>query len=262
MPVQSSVSVRWRVERFACDASDLVRVRADEDVTLALLANAGECGFSVFWPTASRLLLDGFEQAWEKATGTVSDRLRAAFEAACADFRREASGLEHLHPEDTIVPGEFAYGTLFALAMTDHRAEAAWVGPARAVLVRDGLAVGHTLPHTSEGEALARGERPPWLDGQFLRRLCRAIRTDTHSDASTTRFELKPGDTLLLIEGGHKNKASITPDAFARLVSAASDLEAAASRVATVEYDYGTPALTAVAALHLPAGAATVDATS
>lgn len=73
--LETAVCVRWRFEQVAYAASDLVRVRHRDGVTLALLANAGDSGFSTFWPAGSCLLLDEFETARDSSAGAFDDQL-------------------------------------------------------------------------------------------------------------------------------------------------------------------------------------------
>jgi hypothetical protein len=74
-------------------AFDFVRVEHDGDVLIAALANGYECGFSVFWPPASRLVLDCFFEAWRTSSGPLQHRLYAAFAQACSSFVAAAPGL-------------------------------------------------------------------------------------------------------------------------------------------------------------------------
>ncbi|MGH1348476.1 MAG: hypothetical protein ACRBN8_43420 [Nannocystales bacterium] len=118
--VDAAVCLRWRFEQLAHATSDLVRVSHRDDVTLALLANAGESGFSTCWPRGSRLLLDEFERAWDAGTGAPDMRLADAFAAASTSFCENAAAL---HPPEPDIPGGLSYGTLLAVAVAGSRVE-------------------------------------------------------------------------------------------------------------------------------------------
>lgn len=90
-----------------------MRVRHEEEIHLALLANGYECGFSTCWPPASRLILDLFEEARQTSAGTVEQRLIAAFRVACAQFTRQSAGL--ITPD--AVPDDLPSASLLAVAV-------------------------------------------------------------------------------------------------------------------------------------------------
>lgn len=85
----------------------------DEEVHLGLLANGYECGFSACWPPASRLILDEFEDAWAAASGSVEERLGAAFGQACDRFNAKAPALIS---QDADFPDDHPGAVLLAVA--------------------------------------------------------------------------------------------------------------------------------------------------
>jgi hypothetical protein len=121
------------------------RVRNDDGVPLAALANGFRSAFDVCAPSASRLLLDLFFAEWAASSGPVQDRLGIAFEAARERFLAEAQGL--VEP-DIDFPDTRPAGVLLAVAIDGATAHAAWIGGDEAILARGGLVAGASMPHT------------------------------------------------------------------------------------------------------------------
>lgn len=247
--LDASVCLRWRHEEIAQATSHLVRVRHRDEVTLALLANAGESGFSTFWLSGSRLLLDEFERAWDAGTGPLDVRLADAFAAASTSFCENAATLL---PPDPDIPGGFAYGTLLAVAIAGSRVEIAWVGGARAVLVRGDAAEASTRPHTLLEQLREAGLGPPRNASWPFGILARTIGPGNTNDAGPNhaRFELLPGDTLALLSSPGMRKPPVGLNIVAKMVGLESDLDAAASNVTSAEYTNSDPSFAACAVLR------------
>lgn len=71
---------------------------------------------------------------------------------------------------------------------------------------------------------------------------------DTGPDRA--RFELLPGDTLVLLENAGTRGPSVSLESVAAMVGAESDVDAVASMLAAAAYENGQPPFAASAALR------------
>lgn len=194
---------------------ELARARHGTDVTLGLLAAAGDCGFSTgAWTEGARLLLDAFERDWVSSAGAVDVRLEEAFRGATATFGEEAPLLTGDDPTDP------PYATLLAAAAHETWVDVAWVGGARALVVRQGGRWEQTQPHTHRELAVAGSP----LEGL----LSRAIVAGQEPAIEHARFDLRAGDTILLV-----SHTSQGPESITALVGPSSGAQAAADAVAS-----------------------------
>jgi hypothetical protein len=143
--VRTGTAFRWRPTTLPGQASDVVRVREDGGVHLAVLANGYECGFSTCWPPASRLMLDLFVDEWTASSGSVGDRLRDAFERSRRRFEAQAPSL--ISP-DADFPDDLPAAVLLAVAIEGTTVHAAWIGGDVGILARSFGAASETTPHT------------------------------------------------------------------------------------------------------------------
>jgi hypothetical protein len=183
---------------LAGQREDVVRVYQDGDIQLALLANGFECGFSLCWPPASRLILDLFEEAWAASTGSIEERLSAAFGEAGNRFNEQAPALV---PEDADFPDDLPRAVLLAVATDGKTAHALWIGGDTAVLARGFIATAETTPHTLR-EQYSRDHPDDVVDFDTLpNALVRSIgpHDASHDVPAAFAFQLEAGDTIVLL---------------------------------------------------------------
>jgi hypothetical protein len=225
-PIRSALAFRWQSTFPTPHRDDFVRLRETNGGVLALVANGFECGFSVFWPPASRLILELFEQAWESTTGSTEQRLEQSFARACELFTQQARGL--LAP-DCDFPDDTPAATLLAVATAGRTAYARWIGGEVAVQARGGQVVSVTAPHTLH----AHYADQPLDKSTVPNALVRVIQQEPSGLAapSTARFELLPGDTLMLMNHVY-SAVSVSPETAARAAAGFSDPSALAEHLA------------------------------
>ncbi len=198
MTVRTAIGFRWRPTGLDGHVEDFVRICADGEAQLALIANGYECGFSSCWPPASRLILDLFVAAWTATTGAVEDRLAAAFAQARARFLAAAPALA---AADADFPDDVPGAVLLAVACHGTTMHAAWIGADTAVIVRGLAVIARTTPHTLR-ERFEREHPDRWPD--FARVPNVLLRTigpgapDQELPAIAT-FEITAGDTVILL---------------------------------------------------------------
>lgn len=184
-----------RQPRLTLEAPDVLYTWQHEKVRIALIANAYEGGFSSCWPDGSNQLLNTFEFAWGRATGSVQTRLSSAFQAT-----RESFDLLGDTEDEFGTPA----GSLLAVACVAQSAFAVWIGCEVAFHTR-AFEASRTTPHSVREHYRAKlNNADVSLDNLPINTLSRSIRRAKPDDPpSTATFQLKPGDSLVLLHHEH-----------------------------------------------------------
>ncbi len=127
------------------------------------------------------------------------------------------------------------------------RVEVAWVGGARAVLVRGHTAEAFTRPHPLLEQVLEVGLDPRSNASWPIDILRRTIGPGDTNDAGPdyARFEFRAGDTLVLLSNSGMQKPPVSLNTIADMVALEPDVDAAASAVTSAEYANSTPSIAA-----------------
>jgi hypothetical protein len=235
---------------LAAEDADLVRIHEEGDTRIAVLANGFECAFSVCWPPASRLIVDLFLQEWKGSTGPIHSRLEAAFAIARKRFAADAPGLI---TEAADFPDEVPSAVLLAVAQVGTTAHAAWIGGDIAILARGFGAAGATVPHTLREEyARAHPKQAADLDA-VPNAVLRTIgpRAADQDPAASSRFELEPGDTLLLLSKAAFRGPGVSVEQAAFAAAAHASPAVLAERLADLAFANEDSPYAAVAVLRL-----------
>jgi len=180
-------------------SSDVARVWQDGSLTVAAVAGGSDCGWSVYFAPASRLLLDIATDAWSASSGRPEERLR-----------QTALQLSEQFPEAVckLVPDDAdAYETVGApggslvIAVADARgAWVAWLGGEGATLVRGSKVVAATAPHTLKNNykgELSAGQLAALPD--VCVRYLGVDAADRRLEHLATAWSVEPGDRLVLL---------------------------------------------------------------
>ena len=231
-------------------ASDIVRVREDGGVHLALLANGYQGSFSTCGPPASRLILDLFVDEWAGSSGPVRDRLRDAFERS---RRRFAARAPSLVTPDTDFPDDLPAAVLLAVAIEGTAVHAAWIGGDVAILARGSSAASETTPHTLR-ERFRRDHRGNDADLDNVPNiLVRTIGAGS-PDQDPPDFmvmEATAGDAIILLSRANLGGPCVTVEEAAFAAAAHASPAVLAERLAELAFANTDSAYAAVAVLRL-----------
>lgn len=248
LPCRRGAAFRWRPTRLPGEPHDVLRVVQADGVTLALLANGYECGFSACWPPASRLVLDLFVDAWAAASGPARGRLEVAFREACRLFVEQAPPLV---APDADFPDEMPSAILLAVVVEGRRVHVLWVGGDVAALVRGGRVVAETTPHTLV--ETFRREHPEETDVSHVPNvLVRSILCGAPEQAPPDHlaFTIERGDTLLLLSRAVFRGPCVPLDDAARAAVRHGDPTALAEHLAEAGFTSNDTPYAAVIALR------------
>jgi hypothetical protein len=229
--VRTATAFRWRAPTLAGQAIDLVRVREDGGVHLALLANGFECGFSTCWPPASRLALDLFVEDWAATSGLVEDRLADAFERCRRRFAAQAPSL--VGP-DAEFPDDLPGAVLLAVAIEGKRVHAAWIGGDIAILARGFHSAGATTPHTLRAQFKRENTAHPGDLADVPNVLVRTIgpRSPDQDPPAFSTFAARGGDTVILLSEANFRGRGVPIDEAAFAAAAHANPAVLAERLA------------------------------
>ncbi|MBP6835167.1 MAG: hypothetical protein KA978_30555 [Deltaproteobacteria bacterium] len=250
LEIRSATAFRWGPPRLVGQESDLVRVLEEGAVTVVLMANASEGGFSSCWPAGSRLLLDLFEAEWAGTCGEVAARLEEAFRGVA---RRFAETAPSLCPDAMWDAEDAPTGCLLVLVGTELGWQAAWIGGDVAVLVRRGEVVGATRPHTLlehfRAESPDREVDPAIIPAVIARTI--GLPGERNMTPSFAAFTWEPSDTLVVMNWSlHRGDAGAVQAAAKEAARSASP-SALAERLVEQAWSRELLAYAAVAVLRL-----------
>ncbi|MDD9964847.1 MAG: hypothetical protein OXR73_01375 [Myxococcales bacterium] len=179
--------------------SDVARVWLDGGLTVAAVAGGADCGWSVYFAPASRLLLDVAMDAWKATSGASEERVKQAATQIGGRFPEEVCEL--IPNEEDAYETFGAPGGSLVMAVADTTVVwVAWLGGEGAALVRHSKIVAATAPHT-----MKNGYRGQLSAGQI------AALPDVYTgylsvDAADRKMEhvsagwaAEPGDRLVLL---------------------------------------------------------------
>lgn len=180
-----------------CELEAVVRARAFDDAVVVAVANAFDSGFATCWPAGSSALLDDFELALDRATGTTSTRVATAFVAGAASFLARGRTLPPFVPGDEDAPA----GALIVAVITEERARFYFRGGVEGLVVRGSEIV---------ARAASRGTHdmiPPDVEDVQVRVSIPDIPLDLLSETGTldptvVDVELVAGDRVIVGDWG------------------------------------------------------------
>lgn len=186
-------------EGLAGQVADVARVWQDGGLTVAAVAGGADCGWSVYFAPASRLLLNIATDAWEASSGAPDERLS---QTALQIGERFPEAVCELVPNDddaydTVgAPG----GTLVLAVAGATRVWVAWLGGEGAALVRGSKVVAATAPHTMKNDyrgQLSAGQIAALPD--VCIRYLGVDAADRRLEHVAARWSVDPSDRLLLL---------------------------------------------------------------
>lgn len=251
LQIRTGTGFRWRPTALHGEAGDLVRVIDDAGGTLALLANGSDCGFSAFWPPASRLVLDLFADAWRSTSGPMRDRLLGAFATARQHFAEQAPALVTPSADS---PDELPCAVLLAVVTDGEMAHVAWIGGDVALVARDARLILQTTPHTLLEQL--RRERP--LLGlnpvpNVIGRVIDSGRPDVDLPPDYLATEVTAGDTIVLLSRAPFRGPCVPVEDVAAATARTRTPSALAEQLADIGFVNSEAPYSAVAALRLEA---------
>lgn len=200
----TAIGFRWRLEAIPAQQADIIRLKSDGDVSIILLSNGFQTGFSRCWPVGSNLLLDAVVEAWETSSATPRDRLATVFDQAVANF---TCGADKLGPPDVDFPESEPAATLLVLVVHERKAHVMWIGGDSVHLLRRGGIVESTTPHTGYGLQLEQSRSRAVAPSPHANRLTRTISRSADSNQPESKtLDLQSGDVIVVVSHGDHGK--------------------------------------------------------
>jgi hypothetical protein len=246
--VRTGTAFRFRPTALRGEEADFVRIFEDGGVQIALIANGYECGFSTCWPSASRLILDLFTEAWRDSSGSIRDRLHTAFERARERFAVEAPAL--ITP-DADFPDELPAAVLLAVVVEAAAVHMAWIGGDVALVARGFETVAETSPHTLIERF--RREQPEIADLSAVPNVITRSISAKSTDRDPPDYlvtEITAGDTLVLLSHAAFSGPSVAVADAAFAAAAYANPAMLAERLAEIDFVNSEISYAAVAVLR------------